>query len=124
MTVLFIIGRILLGGFFIYNAWNHFKNLAGLTAYAQANGVPKPKAAVIATGVVLAIGGLSILTGFFIILGMWLLVLFLFVTNFTMHKFWVETDPQARAMQIVQFTKNFAIAGGMLMLSAILALLG
>jgi putative oxidoreductase len=124
MTALFIIGRILLGGFFIYNAWNHFKHLAGLSAYAQSKGVPQPKAAVIATGVALAIGGLSILTGFFIILGMWLLVLFLFVTNFTMHKFWTETDPGARSAEIIQFTKNFAIAGGMLMLSAILALLG
>ncbi len=124
MMVLFIIGRVLLGGYFVYNAFLHFKQLAGYTGYAQSKGVPYPKAAVITTGVMLAIGGLSIISGFFIVLGMWLLVLFLIPTTFMMHKFWTMTDPQARGMEQIGFMKNMAIVGALLSFSAVLAIIG
>ena len=46
MIYLFVLGRILLGGYFIMSGFNHFKNLGMLTGYAQSKGVPMPKAAV------------------------------------------------------------------------------
>jgi len=121
MGILFIAGRVLLGGYFLYNAFNHFKQLAGYTAYAQSKGVPSPKAAVIASGVMLALGGLSILLGMYIVLGMWLLVLFLIPTTVVMHKFWTVTDPMARMTETVNFTKNLALIGALLMMSALFA---
>jgi putative oxidoreductase len=124
MAVLFIIGRILLGAFFVYNAFKHFKHHVGYTGYAQSKGLPQARAMVIISGIALAIGGLSILTGFYIVLGMWLLTLFLIITTFTMHRFWKETDPAMRSMEIVQFTKNLAITGALLMLSSIIAIVG
>jgi putative oxidoreductase len=124
MPVLFIIGRVLLGGFFLYSGWKHFKNLAGYVGYAQSKRIANAKAGVIATGVALTIGGLSILSGFFIILGMWLLVLTLLAITFMVHAFWKETDPGARSMEVVQFTKNIAIIGALLMLSSILVMIG
>ncbi len=124
MGTLFLIGRILLGGYFLFNAFNHFKHLTGYTGYAHAKGVPHPKIAVITTGVMLAIGGASILLGFYIVLGMWLLVLFLIPTTLMMHKFWKVIDPMARNAEMVNFMKNFALIGALLMMSALFAIIG
>ncbi len=124
MGILFLLGRILLGGFFLYNAFGHFKNLAGMTAYAQSKRVPYPKAAVIATGSMLALGGLSIVLGFYIVLGTWLLVLFLIPTTFTMHRFWKEADPMASMNEKINFTKNLALVGALLMLSTLFLFIG
>lgn len=124
MGALFLIGRILLGGYFVYSAFNHFKHLVGYTGYAQSKGVPHPRAAVIATGVMLALGGLSIILGLYIVLGMWLLVLFLIPTTFMMHKFWKVIDPMARQGERINFFKNLALIGALLMLSSLFAIIG
>lgn len=50
MKPVFLIGRILFGGFFLYNGINHFKNRNMLAQYAGAKNVPMPEAAVMASG--------------------------------------------------------------------------
>lgn len=122
--ILFIVGRVLLGGYFLYSGFMHFKQLAGYTGYAQSKGVPSAKASVIVTGIMLAIGGLSVISGLFIVLGMWLLVLFLVPTTFVMHKFWTIADPQARSNERIAFMKNMALVGALLSFSAVLAIVG
>lgn len=118
MTIVFILGRILLGGFFIYNAYNHFKNLAGLTGYATMKRVPMAKESVMLSGALMALGGLSVLLGYHMVYGAMLLVLFLVPTTLVMHKFWKETDPQAKMMEQIQFGKNVALTGALLILIA------
>jgi len=66
MEYLFLLGRILLGGYFIKNGYNHLKNLNMLTGYAQSKGVPMPKIAVFVTGLMLLFGGLGILLGVYV----------------------------------------------------------
>lgn len=124
MGILFIIGRILLGGYFLYNAFYHFKHLTSYTGYVHSKGVRWPKAAVISGGVMLALGGLSIILGLYIVLGMWLLVLFLIPNTFVMHKFWRIIDPMARSAERVNFIKNIGLIGALLMLSALFAIIG
>lgn len=116
---LFIIGRVLFGGFFLYNAYNHFKNHAGLTAYAQMKKIPMARFAVIVGGVMLLLGGLSILVNRFALLGMSLLVVFLVPTTLMMHAFWKETDSQVKMSERVAFAKNVALIGAILMMVAI-----
>ena len=118
MEIVFIVGRVLLGGFFLFQAYNHFKNQTALSHYAKAKGLPVPSAAVFISGIFLLLGGLSIVIGFEMILGMWLLVLFLIPTTFMMHGFWKETDPQVRASEQIQFSKNLAIMGALLIMIA------
>jgi hypothetical protein len=36
-----------------------------------------------------------------------------------MHAFWKETDPQARMNEMINFTKNVALAGGAMFAAAI-----
>lgn len=119
MQVVFIIGRILLGGYFLYSGYNHIANLAGMTGYAKMKGLPVAKVAVIVSGIMLALGGIGILANRFTILGMCLVVLFLVPTTFIMHQFWKETDPHVRMAERINFTKNLALVGALLLLISI-----
>ncbi|MFZ2491560.1 MAG: DoxX family membrane protein [Thermoanaerobaculia bacterium] len=119
MKALFFVGRLLFGGFFAFNGIGHFLQLGSLTGYAKMKGVPAPEAAVILTGVLLLLGGLSILTGAFPRAGVALIVLFLLPTSFIMHDFWTVADPMQRTAEMVGFLKNIALAGAALMFLAI-----
>lgn len=115
MEIAFLIGRIILGIYYLFNASNHFTRLEMMSGYTGSKGVPAPKAAVLAGGVLLLIGGLSILTGFQPIIGVIALVLFLLPVTFMMHAFWSVQDPMAQMGEMVNFTKNMALLGSALM---------
>lgn len=116
MIYLFLLGRILLGGYFIMSGYNHFKNLGMLAGYAGSKGVPMPKQAVMLTGLMLLLGGLGILLGVYIQLSVLLIAIFLIVTTLQMHQFWKVTDQMARMGEEVNFKKNLALLGAVLML--------
>src|SRR5436305_3325441 len=63
MKAPFLLGRLLFGGYFLYNGIHHFQETEMLAQYAGAKGVPKPSLAVKATGAAMLIGGASILLG-------------------------------------------------------------
>jgi len=119
MIYLFVLGRILLGGYFIMNGYNHFKNLKMLTGYAQLKKVPMPKIAVLVTGLMMFLGGLGILLGIYVQLSVFLLSLFLIGTLIKMHRYWEVTDPMARMGEYVNFYKNLGLLGAILILLAI-----
>jgi putative oxidoreductase len=116
MPLIFVIGRVLLGGFFLYNAYNHFKSLSSYSGYAASKGVPAPKIAVGFSGVLLLVAGVSIVLGVFTGVGIAAAVLFLIPVTFQMHAFWNESDPSKQAADRIQFGKNIAILGAVLML--------
>ncbi len=119
MEIIFLIGRIMLGGYFVYAAYNHFKNLKGLTAYAASKKVPMAREGVMVTGLVLFIGGATILTGMGVVVGMWLLVVFLLVASFSMHAFWKHPAGMERMSDEINFTKNLALVGALLVIIAL-----
>ncbi|MBV9480644.1 MAG: DoxX family protein, partial [Acidobacteria bacterium] len=43
MKAPFLIGRLVFGGFFLYNGINHLRNRKVLATHAQAKGVPNPE---------------------------------------------------------------------------------
>ncbi len=90
-----------------------------MSGYAKAKGVPYPKLAVAGTGVLLLLGGASGLLGVCPTVGIILLIVFMLGTTFTMHNFWTASDPQMKRADMINFLKNMAIMGGLLMLLAI-----
>ena len=118
-SITFILGRILLGGFFINSGINHFKGITMMSGYAQMKGVPMPKASVAFSGVLLLIGGLSILLGVYPTVGVVSLALFLIPVTYMMHAFWKVQDPMAKMGEMVNFMKNLALLGAALTLLAI-----
>src|SRR3989344_763576 len=119
MLYLFLLGRILLGGYFIQNAYNHFKNVDSLTGYAQSKGVPWAKASVLITGLMMLLGGLGILLGVYVNIAVFLLVFFLLATLIKMHRYWEVSDPMVRMGEYVNFYKNLGLLGAILILLAI-----
>jgi putative oxidoreductase len=114
MAELFLLGRIILGGYFLYNGMNHFVSMATMVQYAGSKGVPMPEIAVTVAGALLIVGGASIVLGLWPPLGVLCIVVFLAGVTPMMHNFWAMTDPGARLGEIVNFTKNIALLGGAL----------
>ena len=112
------IGRLIFGGFFLYAGLHHFLNLAELSSYAAMRGVPMPGPAVAASGALIVLGGLSMLTGYLPRLGAGCIILFLIGVTPMMHGFWREHGPE-RAADIANFTKNVALIGGAFLAMAI-----
>ena len=118
MQYLFLAGRVLYGGFFLLAGIDHFRRVAMMTPYAAAKGIPAPRLAVLGSGLLIVLGGLSVLLGARPTWGVLLLTLFLVPTSFLMHNYWAATDPSARQMDMTNFKKNIALlgAGWMLLL--------
>jgi uncharacterized membrane protein YphA (DoxX/SURF4 family) len=114
-NIAFLIGRILIGGFFLIAGLNHFASLNKMAGYARMKGTPVPELAVGGSGVLLVLGGASLLLGFHPSVGVLLLVIFLLPTSFMIHDFWAVQDPQAKMSEMVQFQKNIAILGLLLL---------
>jgi uncharacterized membrane protein YphA (DoxX/SURF4 family) len=108
---LFLLGRAIFGGYFVYNGINHFKRRQQMTGYAAAKGTPAPDAAVVGSGAMLLAGGLSVISGIKPRQGLAAIVGFLVPVSLQMHRFWEEEDPTARQGEFVNFTKNIALAG-------------
>ena len=111
----FLIGRVLAGSFCLMNGFNHFAQLNMMAGYAKGKGVPAPALAVGGSGVLLFLGGLSLLLGYHPTIGAALLVIFLLGVSFGIHNFWTVQDPQAKIGEMTHFLKNMAILGLVLM---------
>ena len=101
------------------SGFNHFKNLASFTGYAESKGVPIAKQSVIITGLMLFLGGLGIVLGIYVELAILILVLFLVSTLVMMHRYWEVADPMAKMGEQINFYKNIALIGALLMLLGI-----
>ena len=116
MTTAFLIGRIIFAGYWLMAGFNHFTHLEPMAGHAKAKGVPAHKLAVAGSGVTLVLGGLSMLLGVYPNVGIVLLIIFLLGASFAMHDFWNAKDPQAKQADLINFTKNMALVGALLML--------
>ncbi len=117
-TLVLYLGRILFGGYFIMSGYNHLANLSMMSGYTQSKGVPAPKSAVAVTGILLLIGGVSTLLNFYPVVGLVALIVFLVPVTFMMHAYWKVQDPMAKMGERVNFFKNLALLGGILILLA------
>jgi uncharacterized membrane protein YphA (DoxX/SURF4 family) len=115
MEILFLIGRILFGGYFVVNGINHIVNRKSLAGYAASKGIPSPTIAVLGSGLLILFGGLGLLFGIQTGCSVTLLALFLVPVTLKMHNFWTLQDPMQRMMEQIMFMKNMALLGAALM---------
>lgn len=114
MDFLFLTSRILIGGYFIWHAYNHLVKGSHMVGYAKSKKVPQPQLAISLSGILILLGGLGILFWTQVQYSVLAIALFLIPVSFIMHAFWQEKDPHAKMMEQTQFTKNMAILGGVL----------
>ena len=119
MDVIILIGRILFGGFFLMSGITHFTKLEAMTGYAKYKKLPAAKLGVLLSGLMLVLGGIYIILGFYTDLGLLLIAIFLVLAAVIFHNFWAETDATAKQNEMLGFMKDIALAGGALILFAL-----
>jgi putative oxidoreductase len=117
MDWVLLIGRILFASQFITAGVGfHLRQRVMATDYARAMGAPLPALTVPGTGVVIALGGVLIILGFWVDLAALAVAACVLGFAYWMHAFWKLDDPMDRANQMAHFFKNVQIAGGALIL--------
>lgn len=119
MEVAFLIGRIIVGLFWIQGGIAHFSGRNSMIPYTRMKGIPFAEVAVLGTGALLLIAGVSILTGIYPVMAVAALTLFLVPVTFIMHNFWAVEDQMMKMNEMLMFTKNMALLGYTLLLLAI-----
>lgn len=119
MNDLFLLGRLIFGGFFAFYGVNHFLNIAAMAQFAALKGVPMPELAVMLSGALILFGGLSVIFGLWPHVGAACIALFLIGVTPIMHNFWDIPDPAQRMMEMGNFMKNLALLGGALMMASV-----
>jgi putative oxidoreductase len=104
-----VVARVLLGHIFLLSGINKIGAYAGTQGYMEAMGVPGfllPLVILLEIG-----GGLAVITGFQTRLTAWALAAFSVVSAVIFHSNFGDQT------QMIMFMKNFAIAGGFLLLA-------
>jgi putative oxidoreductase len=110
----FLLARLLFGGVLAFMGLNHFMDIEGMAGYAEMKGLPAPRLSVVASGVMLVLGGLAVITGAFVVLGAGAIAVFLLGSAVVMHDFWTVEDDQQQQTEMTQFLKNTVMAGAAL----------
>jgi len=116
-STLVFLGRLLLGGAFVFAGVRNVQNAAFLTGLMAARGVPQARPALWAGIVLQIIAGALVMGGLWVAIASAVLVLFLIVATPMFHNFWDHQGPD-RAARINGFVGNVALSGGFLTLIA------
>jgi putative oxidoreductase len=111
-----VLGRLFFGLIFLMSGFTHFSKQT--IGFAASQGVPAASILVPLSGVIAAVGALSIILGYRAKIGAWLIVIFLIGVT-PMHKFWGISDPMMQQMQMVMFMKNISMLGAALLISQV-----
>src|SRR5260370_40952019 len=94
MRALFVLGRTICGGYFLYNGINHLIHEKMTSQYAAHKGVAAPDLAVAASGALLIAGGMSVLAAVRPRQGLVAIIPVLIPLSLQMPRFWdVEAAP-------------------------------
>ncbi|MGB3070844.1 MAG: DoxX family protein [Ottowia sp.] len=113
-NLLALVGRVLLAYLFIPAGIGKLgAGFAGTVGYITSKGLPMPTVAAVVAIIVEVGCGLLLLVGFKARWAALALALFTLVAGFFFHNYWTLPADQ-QMMQQLMFTKNVAIAGGLL----------
>ena len=124
MSISSFVARPLLAGMFVYGGLDAFRNPAGKVPraakvapdIADAVGIDADTEQLVQFNGAVQVGaGITLALGIFPRLSAMLLAGSLVPTTLAGHRFWEEDDDAARAQQTVQFLKNTAMLGGLLL---------
>jgi putative oxidoreductase len=106
-----VLGRVALGAIFIISGLGKLAAWRGTVAYAGSKSVPEVLLAIATALEVL--GAISIVLGLKARWGALALLIFLVPVTLVFHNFWAA-PPDQQQVQTVNFLKNLAIGGGLL----------
>ena len=112
-AILILVGRLLFGSFLAFQGLNHFMNTDEMAGYAESKGVPAARFGVIASGILLLLGGLGIILGVYPIVAAGMLAVFFVLVTPVMHDFWAAPEEEQQN-EMVNFIKNVELLGASL----------
>ena len=112
-AILILVGRLVFGGFLAFQGLNHFMNTDEMAGYAGSKGVPAARFGVIASGILLLLGGLGIILGVYPIVAAGMLAVFFVLVTPMMHDFWAAPEAEQQD-EMVDFIKNVELLGASL----------
>ncbi len=118
MKSVFLLGRVIFGGLFLYNGINHLKQRGTMTQYTESKGIPNPELAVVGSGVGMTLGGASVILGVKPKWGAAAIAAFLATASPAMHDFW-NADEASKQGELINFSKNMALLGAALVLMSV-----
>lgn len=108
-----VVGRVLLAAIFLYSAYGKITGFEGTAQFMGMYGMPIPEVFLVGTIILEVVAGIGLIVGW---LGRWnalALALFLVAATLIFHN--AFADPE----QWRDFMKNFAIIGGLLMVTGL-----
>ena len=117
-AILIIVGRFLLGAYFVQAGIRNFMKLPLHAGILTKKGVPMPRESLIVALAVQVIGGLSVALGIFPAIGAIGLILFTIAANYLYHNF-TQFQGDERMSHLGSVLTNAAICGGFLLVIAI-----
>lgn len=118
-SLLFLLGRIAIGGFFLWKAVERMKHWNEAGDALKRKGVPYISYVLPATMLIQVIGGLSVVLGFYARGGAILLLAFMVFHMYKLHAFWKLNHGTEQMLEKLLFMKDLAIIGGLLLLLAV-----
>lgn len=116
-STFFIIGRSLLGLYFILPGLSKVFDFASTLTLMRMKGVPFSLVLLPLTIVIQVLGGIFLVLGRNLRLTAFILFGLTIVINLFIHNFWALTGDPSQGHEIQNFVKNLAIAAGLLVLA-------
>ena len=116
-STFFIVGRSLLGIYFILPGFSKVFDFASTLALMRMKGVPFSLVLLPLTIVVQLLGGIFLVLGKNLRLTAFILFGLTIVINLFIHNFWALTGDPSQDHEMQNFVKNLAIAAGLLVLA-------
>jgi putative oxidoreductase len=110
-NVLWLFGRILIGGIFVQSGLEKLMDINSFATTLAESGVPGASILAPIGAAVEFAGGLAVVLGLGTRYAALLLIGFVIVATLISHRFWAS-PPEERQSQMIQFAKNVAIIGG------------
>lgn len=123
MSVVILMGRILFALVFLGTGLGHLTQTDSVATYVEVRGVRRAAVVVRVTGVTIVVGALAVAVGVWTDLAALGLTLYALAVAFAIHHFWTD-EGEMQTMEQANFMKSAALAGGGLLLFAIVAISG
>jgi putative oxidoreductase len=116
--ILFLIGRVLLGWYFLIDGVGKFPNITPFVGYVTSLGVPSPYFMAWVGAIAEFLVGLMLVFGIATRYGALLGILFVIIASVLAHRYWQYPAAQQLG-QYINLMKNSVILGGMVLMFVI-----
>ncbi len=115
-TISPFLGRCVLIWFYMTGAMDILANWHHIAVLMDARHVPLPPLALLVALIAIFMGCVSLLLGYHARLGAVMLFALTVIGAVVMHDYWNVSEPARRAAEFAIFARDFAIAGGLLLI--------